>query len=819
MRTSSMREFRYAFRLLARSPILTVSALLCLALGIGATTSIFTVVHAVLLRPLPYRNPEQLVRLYTEFPKFPNGGLRRFPASRPEFIELRRDLRRNWQAIEAWTTTGANLGGATEPLRVQSAVVSGGLLATLGVQPQAGRLLTPEDDRPGAPRTAVISHGLWTRAFGARREILNTTVQYNGQDCSIVGIMPPGFQFPPGDLDASEIWTPLQINPANPGNRAGHQVLLLGRLQPGASLAQGFHEVQSLVEEYGRRSNEKIHLLKSDNHPMVAYPLHAEVIGSVRPALLMLLAAVGFVLLIACVNVANLLLARAESRQREIAVRAAMGANSGALLRHFLAEGILLSVAGALLGLAFAAAGTRVLVAAAAESIPRSTEIAIDFRVLGFTLAVSLATGIFFGLAPLIHQWKVMTGDALKAASGRTTASLSANRLRKVLVAGELALALVLLIGTGLMVRAFWRLQAVDIGMRPQGLLTLSVALSPGIYGDGPAVNSFWSRAQDRIRTVPGVESVTFMDGLPPQRGILANDTTFEGFVRRPGGPLQNVDYYNVVGHNYFETMGVRLIDGRTFDGRDTDGGTSSVIVNQTLANVYWPNQSALGRRVKPSGSTNQWRTVVGVVADVKNAGIDRATGTELYLPFRQAPGTRIGYLVVRTSRDPASLARPVRAAIADVDAGLPISQVRTMEEVISSARARPRFLTLLLTIFSGVALTLAAIGLYGVMSYLVAQRTNEFGIRLAIGAEPHQVLRMVLIQGVRLGLAGVALGGVGAWALTRLLRGVLFGIESPDPFTFAAISAGLLCVTLLACFVPARRATQVDPLIALRYE
>ncbi len=812
-------DLRYGFRMLSRTPSFTLAAVVCLALGIGATTAIFSIVYAVLLRPLPYANPDRLVRVYTEFPKFPNGGLTRFWTSPPEFFDLRKDTQ-SWQSLDGWVNGGANLAGSNEPIRITVSNVTGGLLETLGVAPIRGRLLTPQDDKPGVPATAVLSYGLWRSAFGADNSVVGRDVLLNGQKCTIVGIMPGGFQFPPGEVEPPELWTPLQLDPAKPGGRGSHYLYLLGRLKNGSNVEQARQEMVQLVTQAGAHATPMVHGFAPGDHPVVMYPFQDEVVGSVRLAMLTLLGAVVFVLLIACVNVANLLLARAEVRQREIAIRKAMGAELMTLVRQFITEGVLLSLAGAVLGCLLAFGGLRLIAATNAGSIPRASEISLNWEVLLFTLVVSFATGVAFGLAPLAQIVAKNVHETLKAAAARTTASVGANRFRRVLVTGELALALVLLIGTGLMVRAFWKLQEVNIGVDPRNVITMRVALPQAVYPENERVVQFWTAVQQRVRAIPGVVSASFLSGLPPTRRVNANDTQIEGFVPRKGGPIQNIDYYQTVGDRYFETMGVHLIEGRLFDERDGKGAPLTLIVNQTLARMYWPGESALGRRMKP-GFQGEWRTIVGVVADVKNAGIDKPTGTELYGPYRQSGGfgIRNAYVTVRTQRDPDELINSLRAEIHSIDGSLPISSVRTMDDVIVATQSRPRFLAILLTMFSGVALVLAAVGLYGVISYSVAQRTSEFGIRMALGAGPSDVLGMVIGQGARLALAGVVAGGLGALALTRMMRGLLFGIDFFDPLTFTVMAAVLAAVMLVACYVPARRATRVDPMVALRYE
>jgi putative ABC transport system permease protein len=812
------QDARYAARMLMKSPGFTAAAVVCLALGIGATTAIFSVVHAVLLKPLGYREPDRLFRIYTEFPTFPNGGLRRFPISPPEVYELAHELQ-SWESIDAWNTGGVNLAGAADPMRVNSCSVTGGLFPTLGISPELGRVVAPQDDVQGANLVLVISHGLWQRAFGGDRSILNRVVQINGRNANIVGVMPPGFSFPPGAQPAPDLWVPLQLGPPNPQRRGNHGLFALGRLNPGVSLRQAQDEIARHVAQSKAQLGANVHFFAADVHPIVTYGLHDETVRTIRPALWTLMGAVAFVLLIACVNVANLLLARAEARQREIAIRKALGAGLPQLIRQFTTEGLLLSMGGAALGLGLAFAGLRLVVAAAEASIPRATEVSIDPTVLAVTLGVSILTALFFGLAPLAQIAAGTLHDALKASGGRTAGSVASNRFRSALVASELALALILLIGTGLMIRAFWKLSEVNTGFDAENLLTMQVNLPQTVYPQNANIARFWQSVEERTARLPGVKAVSMMSGLPPQRFINANDTQIENFTPVPNGPGHNIDYWQAVGDNFFETMGIRLVEGRFFDARDTETAMPAVIINQTMGRTYYGNESPIGRRVRP-GFQDPWRTIVGVVADVKNAGLNVPAGTELFFPFRQQGyTTRQAYIAVRTPGDPKLMISAMRAAVREIDPALPIAQILTMDEVLASVRSQPRFLTTLLGLFSSTALVLAAVGLYGVISYSVTRRTTEFGIRMAMGAGARDVMGLVLGQGLRLALIGVAAGAVGALALTRLIRGLLFGISSFDPMTFIAMALVLIAVTVLACVIPARRAIKVDPLVALRYE
>jgi len=815
-----MQDLRFAFRQLLKNPGFAGAAILCLALGIGATTAIFSVVNTVLLRPLSFGEPERLVRLYTEFPGFPNGGLRRFPFSQPEYLDLKRTAT-SWEAIEGWVNTGVNLAGEQEPTRATASFVTGGMLKMLGVGPLHGRIITEMDDEPGAPLAANISFGLWQRVFGGDRNIVGREILLNGSKCTVAGVMPRDFRFPPGEVDAPEIWVPNQINPARPGERSSHGFNVLGRLKTGVSINQAQAELKSLVKESQATTAPNTHAYHAELHTMLGYGLHDEVVRSVKPALQVLLGAVCFVLLIACVNVANLLLARAEARQREIAIRGALGAGLRRLIRQFLIEGLLLSFSGALLGLLLAQGGLQFVRSASEASLPRASELAIDTRVSLFAFGLCLLTGVVFGLTPVVHAAKQNFQGALKSTSGSTTGPAGTQRFRHGLVVSELALALVLLIGTGLMLRAFWNLQQVNAGFDPTRVLTAQVALPRATYPNDESKVSFWTRLEQRLSALPGVENAAVTFGLPPQKSTSYSDTDVEGFVPREGGPIGNIDFYQDVSKDYFRTLNIRLMEGRVFDERDGPDAPNVVVINQTMARTFWGNESPIGRRLRPGGGDNPWCTVVGVVEDVKNHGLDKPTGTEVYLMLgqRYARGERVLFVTLRARNNPASLLSDVRRELRELDPSLPLARVRMMDEVVSAAQSRPRFLTLLLTLFAGVALVLAAVGIYGVISYSVAQRTKEFGVRMALGAQRVDVLRIVLGRGMVLALVGIGLGLAGAFLLTRLLDTLLFGVTPTDPLTFVVVSFLLVAVAFLASYLPARRATQVNPIEALRFE
>jgi predicted permease len=818
-------DLRFAARQLRRNPGLTAAALGCLALGIGGSAAIFSVVNAVVLRPLPYAAPERLVRLYSEFPGFGTSeGLRKFWISPPEFRDLRRDTRA-FSAVEAWQMGGANLaGGGADPIRAVVSYVSGGLLPMLRVQPIVGRVVQPGDEPDGAPCVMVLSYNLWRGAFGGDRAVVGRELRMNGSSCTITGVMPEGFQFPPGETDPVELWSALQLSPRDLERWGNHRLHVLAQLRPGMSLAQGRQDVERLVQEAGKLAGPGVHRFHPERHPVVMFGFTDEIVGSVRPAMIMMLAATVLVLLIACGNVANLLLARAESRQREIAVRRAMGASGFSLVRQFFLEGLLLSAGGAAAGLALAWGLLRLILAAAGTAIPRSEEVRLDLPVLGFSLAAALLTGIVFGLAPLAQSLRGKVHDVLKSAGGRTTATREAHWLRHSLVVGEMAFAIVLLVGATLLLSAFWRLMRIDAGIDTRGVLSARVVLPSQSYQSPADVQRVWRELREKVEKLPGVRQAAWVGGLPPLRPINANDTYIEGLVAREGGPTHNVDYWNAVSTGYFDLLGIRLLEGRLLTASDGEGAPPVLVVNRAFARHFYEGRSAVGRRVKPGGRPQDigvpWFTIVGVVEDVKNAGLDKPAAPELYFSLAQVRNEyRSAALLVKGGGDPWQFARPVRAALNEIDSTLPLAQVRPLESAIQTARARPRFLALLLGTFAALAVLLAGLGIFSVMSYAVAQRTNEFGIRIALGAAGSNVLGLVLKQGMRLVVVGMAAGGLGAFALQRSLKGLVFGIGDLHPEAWAAAALVLLAVTLAACYGPARRATRVDPSTALRYE
>jgi putative ABC transport system permease protein len=810
-----LQDLKYALRMLKKNPAFTAVAILTLAVGIGANSAIFSVVNSVLLRPLPYRQPGQLVRVYSEFPTM---QLRKFWLSPPELVDIQREAK-SWEALGAWAPGGLNVGTQNEPLRVTSAAITRSMIDVLGVQPERGRNFSEEEDRKGGPAVALISHGLWQKAFGGTSDIIGKQIQVDSATTTIVGVMPTNFAFPPGSNDQVDVLVPFQFDPANPGGRGNHFLSVIGRLKPGLSIQQAQSEMTSLMAAWKSEGRSQ-HLLNPERHPVIMLGLHEDVVGSARKAVWLLMAAVGFVLLIACVNVANLLLARAESRHREFAVRLALGAGLKRMVRQFVAEGFVLVLIASVFGIALAFVGLKVLLLFAPDSVPRTDEIGVGLPVLAFTIAVAVLAVFLFGLAPLAQVSERNLANWIRGAGQRSIRG-GGQALRKSLVITEIALALILVIGSGLMIRAFWKLQQVNAGFDPAGVASFSLNLPAVKYKD-PERLQFVTALHEKLSSLPSVAAVSLATEIPPLRPIDANDTEIEGYQSTPDGPAENVDYWNTVGNDYFKTMKIRVLEGRTFEPQDDNPDALKVVViNQALAKRFWTG-SPIGRRVNPGfAEPKVWFTIIGVVEDTKNAGMDKPSGPELYFQARQVNqflGPNVNF-VVRARNDSAQLENSIRNAVREMDPSLPVYNLWSMNEVVSKSMVQPRFLALLLATFSGIALFLAAIGIYGVMAYSVAQRTQEIGVRMALGARPLHVLRLVIGQSLGMLFIGTVIGLAGAFALTRLMRTLLFEVTATDPLTYVSVIGLLIVVALLACYIPARRAAKVDPLIALRYE
>jgi predicted permease len=818
-----LRDIRLAGRNLLRAPGFALVTIMTLALGIGANTAIFSVVNAVILRPLRYPQPDRLIYISSQFPQM---GFNQFWISPPEFLEFQ-ERTRAFSGVGAFATSQANLTAPDRPRRVNSGLASAELFTALGVSAMYGRTFDVAETRPNGPPLAILSYELWMSAFGGSPRVIGSPVEVNGVRRTVVGIMPPLFDVADQHI---EVWTPLVLDPANRQNRGSHYLYLIGRLADGATLHTAQAELETLLAGWPTSiarpadPTHGVHTPDTKNHRLRLDPLKGQIVGGARTAVLVLQGAVAFVLLIACANLANLLLARAESRHKEFAVRATLGAGRWRLLRQFMVEGCVLSFAGAALGLGVAVVGVRALILAYPDSLPRSTDVALDREVLAFTLAIGMVTGAVFGLAPLLHLAPDATSVALKEGGMRSTAGAGRNRVRRGLVAVEVALAVALVMGAGLLLRTVLNLSNVDAGFNRGQLVTFAVSLPSATYSKPEQVRTFYQRLLAELRSAGGAQSVAAVSGLPPLRQVNANDTDIEGYVAPPEGPFANVDYYNTATTGYVETMGIPVVEGRAFQPTDALGAT--VMINQTMARTFYKEKSAVGRRVRPSappGANVPWFTIVGVLKDVKQGGVDKKTGTELYFNFEQlttsVPSFGVGAMniIIRTTLPPDALSGTIRAAVAGLDPALPIVKLRSVEDVFAESLGRPRLVAQLLGIFAGLAMLLAAIGSYGVLSYLVTERRREIGIRMALGADRASLLRMVLSQGLWLTLLGILAGLAAALAMSRALASLLFGVTPTDPLTIAAVVALISGVALVACYLPARNATQVDPMLVLR--
>jgi putative ABC transport system permease protein len=816
---TTIQDLKYGARLLRRAPGFAFIAVVTIALGIGANSAIFSVINAVVLKPLAYPAPGQLMFITSQFPTL---GFEKFWISPPEYFEYREQTR-TFADIAGYRTGAVNLSEGDQPERVNAVFTTANMFNVLGRNPTRGRWFSAEEDRPNVDPVAVLSHELWTRKLGADPSVVGRRVEINGQKTTVVGIAPPGF-----DLhDArAQVWMPMGLDPSQrTNNRGSHFLYLVGRLKPGVAEARAENELRTMLKTQWRALIPSGHVPNDSTHRFQMAPLQDEVIGNVRVALWVLQGAVVLVLLIACANVANLLLARAEARHKEFATRTALGAGRGRILRQFMAEGILLAVLGAALGLVVARWGLKALLAANPDSIPRAAEIGLDLPVLAFTVGIAVLTGIIFGLAPLLHVSEQAVAAAIKEGGARSTTTGGRNRVRRGLVVAEIALAVMLVIGAGLLLRSFRNLTTVDAGFDPRDMITFGLVLPSATYPQtGERRVQATTDLMRRLDEIPGVDEVAAVQGLPPFRLVNANDTEFEGIPQEPGKPPQNVDYYQTVTADYFKTMRIRIKQGRGFNSSDP-GGPPAMVVNEALAKRFYPNQNPVGRRLRPYfGPNTPWFTIVGVAENVKQGGLEAQPGTELYFNYEQgprlvqfAPGTM--NIVMRSKQSIDRLAPQIRRAVSATDPSLPIVQMRTMEAVFGDSVTRQRFLSQLLGIFAAVALVLAAIGTYGILSYMVTERQREIGIRMALGAGSGQVVRLVLGQGVGMAIVGIGLGVVGALGLSRLTTSLLFGVSPADPVTFGAVAAVIALVAMVACVVPTRRATRVDPLAAIRME
>ncbi len=844
------RDLRYAFRTLRRSPVFTAVALLTLGLGIGANTAIFSVVNGAMLRPLGYRAPEQLMRLTAHYP---DGPLQGFRLSTPEYFEFRQ-MNRSFAEVgafaigegvagggsSAWTGS-VNLMAGDRPLRVRSALVDEHLLAALGAEPVQGRLFASGEtdamsSRPGlgGPPVAILSHELWQSAF-AGREIVGESVLVDGRPHDILGIMRPGFDV----MDnRTEIWLPIGVHPVIRRLREQHILQVIGRLDDGVTARAAEAELSTFLTGWSDRAGVKGHVptdrpSRPQDHTLRLQPLHEALVGDAGRAIWLLQAAAGLVLLIACANLASLVLARAEARRREFAVRAALGASRGRLMQQTTAEGAVLSVAGAALGLWIARVALRSLVLAYPTSLPRTRELTIDVSVLLFTMGISVATAVFFGLAPAIQSRFIDVVNALKEGN-RGGGSAGRHHIRRALVTAEIALAVMLVIAAGLLVRTVYNLARVDAGFDRSRMLTFSMTIPPG-GSEGHTRVAALQRLLDTLRQIPGVDAATAMSNLPFDRLDQRYNTGAENYTNTDGRPIAVVDYYQFVMSDYFRTMGIPILAGRGFEALDTASEGRVVIVNETLANRLWHGRDPIGQRLRPNlgaslgTSDNPWHTVIGMAKDVKEGGVDRDAGAELYLfvdqPAPPTDGTerwvttapKTMNIVLRTSLPASALGQTLERSVRAISPSVPMVGLREMDAVFGESIDRPKLLAQLLAVFAGLALLLAVVGVYGVLSFMVSERRREIGIRLAIGATRTGIVALVMKQGLVIAFIGLGAGLAGALALNHLLESLLFGVEPSDPGTVAGVMAAIAVTAALACALPAWRASRLDPNAVLR--
>jgi len=802
------KDLQYAIRTLLKRPGFTAAAIMTLALGIGGSTAIFTVVDAALLRGLPYASPDHLYHLWESRPQ-QEFAQREF--SYPDYQDYQQN--QVLEGLAAYSGGGGIMTGRGEPERVFAPSASANFFSVLGVEPVIGRTFQPGEDKPGAPRVVVLTYGMWQRRFGGDKGIIGESLTINGDPYTVIGVLPASFQFA---LRAADLWRPYQPTQNQLTARFMHGTNLIGRLKPGVSAGQAQSELSVIASRI-----EREHYDSHAGTGLKFIPLQEQVVGQVKPILLVLLAAVGFVLLIACANVASLLLTRSLARQKEVAIRAALGASRWRVIRQLLTESLLLSLVGGAAGLLIAYWGVSGLVAVLPDnqlnSLPFLKTLHIDSSILGFSLGLSLLTGMIFGLAPALQSSRPDLNEVLKE-GGRNTTGGAGHRLRSALVVTEIALAVVLLVGAGLMMKSLLRLLDANVGFNPQNLLTMTVVLPAGKYSDASRQIDFFDQLKEHVQSLPGVIGAGMVNILPLQGG---NTTRFnvEGDPIPPPGQETEANF-RIVNESYFQTLGVPLVAGRMFDDRDKPDAPAVVIMGKSSADRIFAGRNPIGRRLVYSSGQTPPVLIVGVVGDVKIGGLDEALRPVLYYPFRQAAGAGTN-LVVRTNGDPTALAATIRNEIRTLEPEVAIFNVNGMEQLIANSPAAfmRRFPALLIGIFAGVALLLASVGIYGVVSYSVSQQTHYIGVRMALGAQASDILKMVLKQGLILALAGMAFGVVAALALMRLLRSLLFEVKTTDAGTFALVLGTLFVVALFACYIPARRATKVDPLVALRYE
>jgi putative ABC transport system permease protein len=797
---SLVQDLRYGARMLLKKPGFTLIAAITLSLGIGANTAIFSVVNAVLLKPLPFKESAALVMVWNMGVAAAGGD--RTPLAVADLLDWRAQSR-SFEEIGAFNSITYNYTGGETPERVQAAGVTANLFSMLGVPTQLGRTFMPDEERPGGQRVVLLSDRFWRKHFAADPQVMGRTLNLNGTPYSIIGVMPAALDFPTKEV---ELWTALQLQP--PARRGPYFLTGVARLKPGVSPQQASAEIRTLKSSF---SGEALHFN--------VLPVNEFIVGDVRLALWVLLVAVTLVLLIAAVNVANLMLVRSAARTKEVSIRAALGASSARIIRQLLTESLLLALTGGLLGALLATWGIDLLKKLAPDNIPRLEQIGIDGRVFGWTALVSLLTGVLFGLAPAWQSSRMSLNEALKEGGRGTTESPGKRRWRNLLVVAELALAVMLLVGAGLLMKSFWRLQQVDSGVNTERVMTMRLAPRGQRYAEPRQVLALYERILERVQALPGVRAAALSNSLPPDSNGGSDGFTIEG---RPLGPNQSppVAYVIMVSPDYFRALSLPLRQGRYFTAADSGEAPRVMLINETLQRRFFPNEDPVGKRINRGSDSNpSWTEIVGVVGDAKYNGLADEVQPAFYQPLAQLQSYNVFLSVKTETADPLSIAGAVRGEIKSLDSELPVAQVGTLEDRFATAVAQPRFRTTLIAVFAALALALAAVGIYGVISYSVTQRTHEIGVRLALGAQTGDVLKLVLKQGMVLAVVGVAIGLGASFALTGLLEKLLFNVSATDWLTFSAIPLLLTVVALLACYLPARRATKVDPMMALRCE
>jgi predicted permease len=809
-----LKDIRYGIRILWKSPGFAIVAVLTLALGIGANTAIFSVVNAVLLRPLPYQDPERLVQIWHVPPPDHFPGMTRFTVSPANYLDWA-NQNHGFEQLAIYSFTSFRMTGNGDPEGLLAVRASQDFFPVLKIQPLLGRTFLPEENQSGRGRVAVLSQSFWQTRFASDPNIVGRTIFLDGEGYTIVGVTPAKSTFPTSSDPKFQVkvWVPLAWTDADRAIRGIHNYFVIGRLKSGTQLSQAQVEMNTICARL-----EQLYPADDKGWGAKVVPLREQLVGEVRTPLMILLGAVGFVLLIACANVANLVLVKTLARQKEIAIRTALGASSLRLLRQVLAETVLLSLSGGILGLLFAHYGVRLIVAFLAQRLPRATDIGVDSSVLAFTLGISLLTGILAGLMPAFHASRTNLSDSLKQGLGRTDADSGGKRTRSILVISEVALSLVLLIGAGLMIRSLSRLRSVDPGMDTHNVLTFSVSLPQSKYSSPGKISSFYDRLMERVRALPAIESAGAIDVLPISNGGSVQPIAIEG---RPVIPMSEQPEVAVrsVDPEFFQTMRVPLLQGRQFTSADIQGKPAVIVISDSLAKRFWPGENPIGKHVRMTFFPEELRQIVGVVGDVKQDGLSVIEpAATLYLPSAQVPQMSMT-VVVRTPLQATSMASALANAVHELDRELPVADVVPMDAIVANSMSQQRFNMLLLGAFAGLALLLASIGIYSVISYSVRRRVQEIGLRMAMGAQRPDVIGLVLGQGVRLASIGVATGIIAAFLLTRLMANQLFQISATDPLTFLVVTLVLMSVAVAACYIPARRAAKVDPMVALRYE